>query len=419
MQRARLDLALCYLRELDASAPSDAELLGRFCLARDPEAFARLVKRHGPVVLGICRRMLGREQDAEGVFQATFLVLARRAAGIRKREAIGSWLHGVATRLSLRARAEAWRREHRRQPLRDMPMQDPLPDFVWRDLRPVLDEEIARLPSPFRQAFILCQLQGKTHEQAAKELGCPVGTVLSRLTRARKRLRVRLTRRGITLPAGVLAAALASRVRAGPVPSTYLEPVLRAAQGFATGNLTVAEAVSASAILLAEGVLKAMFLQRVRWVAGILLLAGLLGTVAYSQQGADSGTRKEKEPSKKGQALDFVRQTRDRPFSDPDKEAMRIANKLLQEEIEDEKAKLDALQKKLERLSKSGIKVPQEDEETTQLKRENRHLNAELRRLQEEVRLAQEDVQPYMQALQERAGRQGRVETRFSSEGKK
>jgi hypothetical protein len=163
-----------------------------------------------------------------------------------------------------------------------------------------------------------------------------------------------------------------------------------------------------------------MFLQRVRWVAGILLLAGLLGTVAYSQQGADSGTGKEKGTSKKGQALDFVRQTRDRPFSDPDKEAIRIANKLLHEEIEDEKAKLEALQKKLERLSKSGITVPREDEETAQLKRENRHLNAELRRLQEEVRLAQEDVQPYMQALQERAGSRGRdTETRFSFEGQK
>jgi Sigma-70, region 4 len=302
-----------------------------------------------------------------------------------------------------------------------------VPEVVWRDLRPVLDEEIDRLPSPFREAFVLCHLQERTNEQAARELGCPVGTLLSRLARARQRLRVRLTRRGITLPAGTLAAILVGRLRASPVPSACLELTLRATLGVATGKPAAAATVSVHAVLLAEGVLKAMFFHRLRLTAGILLLAGLLGTVAYSRQDSDPGTRKERAATqdKKGSSFrardpgvkvvhseeeEAVQKAGNfggrggHAYSDPQKEAMRVANKLLQEEIEDEKAVLEALQKKMERLKKSGISLPREDEETAQLKRENRHLNAELRRLQEEVRLAQEDVQPYMQALQERAG---------------
>src|SRR4029077_8711874 len=169
------------------------------------------------------RRMLKHEQDAEDVFQATFLVLARRAASIRKREAVGSWLYGVARRLALQARDDAARREARERQVAGVPWRESVPEIVWRDLRPLLDEEVAALPGPYRSAFILCHLQGMTNEQASRELGCPLGTVLSRLARARSILRDRLTQRGVTLSTGVLTAVLAENAVSAAVPAAYVE----------------------------------------------------------------------------------------------------------------------------------------------------------------------------------------------------
>jgi RNA polymerase sigma factor (sigma-70 family) len=180
-------------------ALTDAELLGRFASEQDEAAFASLLHRHGSMVWAVCRRLLRDSPDAEDAFQATFLVLVRKASSIRRPTLLCNWLYGVAYRVALKARAGVVKRRQQRKEVGDIPANDTTPDPIWADLRPVLDAEIQRLPAKYLAPFILCYLEGKTNEEAARLLGCPKGTVLSRLARARKRLRFRLERRGITL----------------------------------------------------------------------------------------------------------------------------------------------------------------------------------------------------------------------------
>src|SRR5262249_37021487 len=176
-----------------AGEPADDVLLERFTAQREQAAFEALVQRHGPMVLGVCRRVLGHEQDAEDAFQAVFCVLARKAGSIRRGRAVGGWLYAVACRIARQAKASQVRRRMRERELPDVPAPDNPPECVWRDLWPILDEEVSRLPERYRRPFVLCHLEGKTNEEAAAELGCAPGTVGSRLTRARQRLRAHLT----------------------------------------------------------------------------------------------------------------------------------------------------------------------------------------------------------------------------------
>src|SRR5262245_36773723 len=172
---------------------TDSQLLDRFLSQRDEAAFELLVWRHGPMVLGVCRRVLQDAHDAEDAFQATFLTLARKGGSIGRRESLAGWLYTVAQRIALRARARQPRPRSRERPLPASVVEesacDPSELLAWRELRPLLDAEVARLPEKYRDAFILCYIEGKTNEEAAEQLGCPKGTVLSRLSRARERLR--------------------------------------------------------------------------------------------------------------------------------------------------------------------------------------------------------------------------------------
>src|SRR5262245_1501396 len=199
-------------------AVSDAQLLDQFVRYKDQGAFELLVWRHGPLVLSACRRVLQDQHAAEHAFQATFLTLVRRANTIDKRTSLSSWLYKVAYRVALRARTRESRHAASEQPLHNLPDGDPgngpADQAEWRELRGVLDDEVYRLPEKYRVPLILCYLEGKTNEQAAKELGCPKGTVLSRLARARERLRSRLTLRGLSLSALPLAAFVADRTDA-------------------------------------------------------------------------------------------------------------------------------------------------------------------------------------------------------------
>ncbi len=287
----------------------DAELLERFVSQRDAAAFELLVRRHGPMVLGVCRRLLGHAHDAEDAFQATFLALARKAGAIQRGGSVGSWLYHVAYRVALRARAERARRGEHEQPVLAEPVsvaEEP----GTGELRQVLDEEVNRLPARQRSAFILCCLEGKTGEEAARELRCPPGTISSRLTRARERLRVGLTRRGLA-PA-VLAGAMASE---SPVPAALVESALSAALLFTAG--AAAEGVpSALAVHLAEGVLRAMTLTKLR-IAALLLAVCLLSAGGVFTLQALQATLPEQEPPGPVQKTEAVHETEAVKKKDP------------------------------------------------------------------------------------------------------
>jgi RNA polymerase sigma factor (sigma-70 family) len=258
-----------------ADSPSDGELLERYASRRDDGAFAALVQRHGPVVLGVCRRVLRDAHEAEDAFQATFLVLVRKAGSLDRRGSLGGWLHGVAHRVARRARSQATRRPVCAPEPLDVPSPDgeaePTRSVMRRELGAVLDEELQRLPEKYRAALVLCDLQGKTHDEAARELRWPRGSLAKRLAGARDRLRRRLTGHGVTLSAGALAAALAETAQA--VPPALVQMTLDSATRFAAGQ---ALPHSARAVALAKGVLQAMTLSKVKTIAAVILPLGLL-----------------------------------------------------------------------------------------------------------------------------------------------
>jgi RNA polymerase sigma factor (sigma-70 family) len=213
MSTALLATALNRLRR-EGEGRSDRQLLEAYAAANDQAAFAALVKRHGSLVLGVCRRILQESHDAEDASQAVFLILARKAATLRNGEALTSWLHGVAYRVALRARRDAGRR--RKHEGRVAPRTNLLAwEVGWRELQGVLDQEVQRLPAACRAAFVLCCLEGLSMAEAAERLGIKENTVSGQLARARKRLQERLARRGISLTA-VLAVASASRAALPP-----------------------------------------------------------------------------------------------------------------------------------------------------------------------------------------------------------
>jgi RNA polymerase sigma factor (sigma-70 family) len=260
-----------------AGGLSDAQLLERFVRARDEAAFEVLVWRHGPMVLGTCRRLLRREQDAEDAFQATFLALVRKAASIGKREALGSWLYKVAYRVSLRARATTPAQPLADRTLPDTSAAEPGEELLRRELCAALDEEVRRLPEKYRAAFVLCQLEGQTTEAAARVLSCPPGTVGTRLARARELLRRRLGRRGFGAPALLAAGACAA------LPAALVSSTIR----FGAAS---AGPVPARVAALAEGALRAMSAKKLALAAAAVLAVGLLGGgAAFRACQADAG----------------------------------------------------------------------------------------------------------------------------------
>jgi RNA polymerase sigma factor (sigma-70 family) len=260
----------------DAGGPTDGQLLERFVTERQEAAFEALVWRHGTMVHNVCRRLLRDGPDAEDAFQATFLLLVRRAAAIRDREAVGSWLYRVAYRVARRARATA-ARAPRPVPAEEWPARADGDDLVWRDLRPVLDDEVSRLPEKYRRAVVLCYLSGITTEEAARQLGCARGTVLSRLAWARDRLRGRLVRRGVTLSAAGLATLLGREAASAAVPGALVVSTVKAALWYAAGKAAAAGVLSRRAVSLTEGVLQSMFLNKVKVVLLVALVLTVLG----------------------------------------------------------------------------------------------------------------------------------------------
>ncbi len=270
---------LRYLHRVVRPAPTDgspdAQLLERFVNHRDEAAFEILVRRHGAMVLGVCRRVLRHAQDAEDAFQATFLVLVHKARSIGQHQAVGSWLYRVAYRVALRAKIKADKRAARLLTAGEVPAAEWTPELVWADLRRVLDEEVARLPEKYRAPFVLCYLQGKTNAEAAEELGWPKGTVLSRLAWARSRLRTRLTRRGLALSAGALGAVLTSARAEAVVSAELVDATVEAVRLVASGAPT-AGVISGQVVTLTKGVLHMMLWSKVKIALGCLLAVGVL-----------------------------------------------------------------------------------------------------------------------------------------------
>src|SRR5262245_42562161 len=256
-------------RQGEGAQLGDAELLERFIARRDDGAFGLLVRRHGPTVLGVCRRVLGNEADAEDAFQATFLVLARKATSILPRTQVGPWLHGVAHKTALKAQAMNRRRrvKEREAAARGRSAKDD----AWEPLLEILDGELSALPEKYRAPIVLCDLEGLSYREAAARLRCPQGTLSGRLTRARALLARRVARRGLKVTAAALAALLA-RDAAASVPPPLLARAVRAGTLLAAGKALAEGVVSPKVASLAEGVLKMLLLSKLRTVAGGFLL---------------------------------------------------------------------------------------------------------------------------------------------------
>jgi RNA polymerase sigma factor (sigma-70 family) len=277
MSGPRLDALLRCVRQAvgpdSPAGPTDGELLRRFVADRDAAAFEALLRRHGPMVLGVCRRALRDAHRAEDAFQATFLVLVRRAGSIRRRESVGSWLHGVARRVAARAWALSERDSARGGPAVERAAAPTDGEALW-ELRPVLDDELQRLPEHYRAPLVLHYLEGKTKAQAARELGWKEGTLSGRLARARELLRRRLTRRGLAPSAAALALALPAALRA-EVPAALAAAVGKAAPLAAVGEASLAAAVSSEVLHMMKGACRAMGSIKATAVMGVLL--ALLG----------------------------------------------------------------------------------------------------------------------------------------------
>jgi RNA polymerase sigma factor (sigma-70 family) len=269
---------------------SDRQLLQRFIDQRDEDAFALLVERHGPLVMSVCKRSLANIHDSEDAFQATFLVLVRRARSIVKRESVGSWLYGVAYRIAARARKEAVSRRARERRAEPKPAPDLLNEVIRQDVRSMLDEAVLRLPARCRVPFVLCYMEGETNEEAARILGCPVGTVHSRLARARELLRKSLSRRGLALSAALVSTMLSQRPVSAAVAKSLIEITAGAAARIALGE-SASAAVGVKIAALVEGALKTMWLNKLK-LATLMILsvsclglgAGLIAHSAYAQK---------------------------------------------------------------------------------------------------------------------------------------
>jgi RNA polymerase sigma factor (sigma-70 family) len=336
---------LNHLRLADGGGLTDGQLLARFIDNRDEAAFAALVRRHGPMVLGVCRRVLGHAHDAEDAFQATFLLLARKATSVVRREAVGSFLYGVAYRTALRARAQAARRRAIERQVEDMPHPE-VPPPEAQDWRPVLDRELSQLPEKYRAAVVLCDLECKTRREAARQLGVLEGTLASRLATARRMLAKRLARSGLSLSGGALAMALAADASAA-VPAAWVLSTVRAATVLAAGS---AAGAATPAVALMNEVLQAMLMTKLKVVAATVLVAVLFGAGGLVYRAAGQGTTPQKPVA-------------DRPLTEleilrREVEILKLQVEVMREKVRAQEADLRALKGQMRSGQGTSLRLP-------------------------------------------------------------
>jgi RNA polymerase sigma factor (sigma-70 family) len=323
----------------DGASLADSHLLNCFIADRDEAAFEALVRRHGPMVWGVCRRILFNIQDAEDAFQATFLILIRKAESIVPREMVANWLYGVAYKTALKTRAMTAKRSVKEKQVVHMPEITAGPPERVHDWQPVLDYEVNRLNSKYRAAVVLCDLEGKTRREAARQLGVPEGTLSARLDRARKTLAKRLTRQGVAFTGASLAVALAHNAASASVPALVVSSTIRAASVLMSGPVVAKSAISIKVLTLTEGVIQAMFLSKLKMALAVVLTLSLIGTAGFygsssasdkegEQEGAASAQPDPKRQPESNQSLE-------RRLAQVEKQVARLLN-----EVNDLKAEL-------------------------------------------------------------------------------
>ena len=262
---------------------TDSQLLELFLAGNKQTAqasFSALIDRHGPMVLRVCRQILGNPDDAQDAFQATFLVLVRQAGSVRKRDSLACWLYGITQRVARRARVEAAKRRSHERRWAAMATTCPANPANEPECWTELHEELGRLPEKYRESVVLCYLEGLSTEAAARRLGCPQGTILSRLSRAREQLRKRLTRRGVAVPAGLMTAGLVTTTADAAVPIALARGIVEAAVAAVMQGTTSTGAISAAVTQLTQGVLRAMFFTKLKLAAAAIVTIAALATGA-------------------------------------------------------------------------------------------------------------------------------------------
>ncbi|HEY7313936.1 MAG TPA: sigma-70 family RNA polymerase sigma factor [Gemmataceae bacterium] len=353
---------------------TDGQLLARFVASRDEASFAALVRRHGPMVWRLCLRLLGHAQDAEDTFQATFLVLACKAASVLKRESVGSFLYGVAHRTALDARTVRARRRAREKQGEQMPHPVLMPAEP-QDWRPWLDHELSRLPEKYRTAVILCDLEGRSRKEAARQLKMPEGTLSSRLATARRMLAKRLARYGLSLSGGALAAILSDGASAA-LPAALTTATVKASVLAAAGEWS---SVSGSVAILMKGALKTMFVAKLKLAVGAVMVLAALGASGLVYRAAGQSAAPQK-----------------RPLSEV--ETLRRENELLKLNLEVVLEKVRAQEAELRTLRAESKGKPK-DEERVRLRLDEEKLWAEA------IEAAKLQRQHGIRSLQELAGK--------------
>jgi RNA polymerase sigma factor (sigma-70 family) len=321
---------------------TDGQLLARFVAAHDEASFAALVRRHGPMVLGVCRRLLRNFHDAEDAFQATFLVLARKATSVLRREALVCWLHAVAYRTALRAAAVNARRRAVERQVEEMPHPQIAPTEA-QDWRPLLDRELNGLPRKYQTAIVLCDLEGRSRREAARQIGIPEGTLSSRLANGRKLLAKRLTRSGLALSGGALAVTLGQGAASAQVPAALVVSTAKAAALVAAGQVAAA---STPAVVLMKEVMKAMLLKKLRLATGAVMVMAALGAIGLAYQlGAGAGAARAAPPDKPVSEVESLRK---------ENELLKLNLQIVLEKVRAQEAELGGLRKDVARLDGSA-----------------------------------------------------------------